>query len=159
LWLAINEPDRVDRIVAANTAARIGTPQTWADRIGTVRSQGLRAIAATVRGRWLTPEYADRHPDASEALARGIENTDPTGYLGCCAALRDTDLTSALPRIAAPSLVIAGDRDPSTTVDDARLLCKHIPNASLLQLPTAHISNVEAREAFTVAVKQFLRAS
>jgi 3-oxoadipate enol-lactonase len=157
LWLAINVPDRVDRVVAANTAARIGTPQTWADRIETVRTQGLKAIAATVRGRWLTPEYADRYPDAAHALALGIENTDPTGYLGCCAALRDADLTALLPRIDAPTLVIAGDHDPSTTVDDARLLCERIPNATLTRLSAAHISNVEAAELFTAAVAGFFK--
>jgi pimeloyl-ACP methyl ester carboxylesterase len=154
--LAINAPERVDRIVAANTAARIGTPQTWADRIATVRTQGLEAIAATVRGRWLTPEFADRHPDAARALARGIANTHPTGYLGCCAALRDADLTSGLPRIAVPSLVIAGNHDPSTTVEDARFLCERIPNARLERLPAAHISNIEAAEMFTRAVAEFL---
>jgi 3-oxoadipate enol-lactonase len=157
LWLALNAPDRVDRLVAANTAARIGAPHTWADRVETVRSQGLQAIAATVRGRWLTPAFADRHLDATEALARGIVNTDPTGYVGCCAALRDADLTADLSRIAARTLIIAGDHDPSTTVDDARLLCERIPNATLTRLPAAHISNVEAAEMFTAAVAGFFR--
>ena len=157
MWLAINAPTRVERVVLANTAARIGTPQTWADRIETVRTQGLQAIAATVRGRWLTPQFADGHLHATEALARGIAATDPTGYLGCCAALRDTDLTAALPSIAAPALVIAGDHDPSTTVDDAKLLCERIPNATLTRLPAAHISNIEAAAMFTAAVVEFFR--
>ncbi len=155
LWLAINAPDRVDRMVLANTAARIGTPQTWAERIETVRTQGLAMIARTVRGRWLTPAFADRHPAITEALERGIANTDPAGYLGCCAALRDTDLTTALPRIGSPALVIAGDHDPSTTVADAQILCDRMKNARMTRLPTAHISNLEAAEPFTAAVAGF----
>jgi 3-oxoadipate enol-lactonase len=157
MWLAINAPERVDQVVLANTAARIGTPQTWAERIETVRTQGLAAIASTVRGRWLTPAFADRHQEITEALASGLVNTDPAGSLGCCAALRDADLTAALPRIESPALVIAGDHDPSTTVADAELLCDRIRNARLTRLPTAHISNLEAAAQFTAAIAGFFR--
>ena len=33
LWLGVHAPDRVGRIVAANTAARLGTRDVWAERI------------------------------------------------------------------------------------------------------------------------------
>ena len=36
-WLAINAPQRIERLVLCNTAAKIGTPEVWNPRIDTVR--------------------------------------------------------------------------------------------------------------------------
>ncbi|HLW13211.1 MAG TPA: alpha/beta fold hydrolase, partial [Casimicrobiaceae bacterium] len=45
LWLGINAPERIDRLVVANTAAKIGTAESWNARIDTVRKSGLASIA------------------------------------------------------------------------------------------------------------------
>ena len=39
-WLAVHTPARVDRLILADTAARIGTPESWQARRETVRAQG-----------------------------------------------------------------------------------------------------------------------
>jgi pimeloyl-ACP methyl ester carboxylesterase len=40
MWLGVNAPDRVTALVAANTAARIGTVERWTERIAKVRNEG-----------------------------------------------------------------------------------------------------------------------
>jgi 3-oxoadipate enol-lactonase len=48
-WLAINAPDRIHRLVLSNTAARIGTPDTWQSRIKLILEKGVaEAFAKTV---------------------------------------------------------------------------------------------------------------
>lgn len=156
MWLAVHAAARVDRIVLANTAARLGTAAGWTERIEVVRAQGMRPVAGTVRGRWLTTGYADAHPDAADALAALVMATDPVGYVGCCTAIRDTDMNGDLARIGVPALVIAGEHDPAATLADAELLCGQLAGARLVRLGTAHLSNVEDADGFNGAVVAFL---
>jgi pimeloyl-ACP methyl ester carboxylesterase len=67
--------------------------------------------------------------------------------------LRDADLREELPRIDAPTLVIAGAEDPSISAEEVELLVSGIPGARLVTLEgAAHIANVEQPEAFTAAL-------
>ena len=159
LWLARHAPSRVRRIVLANTGARIGTEETWQQRMDLVRTEDLEAIAATIPGRWFTTSFAERHPDVIRAFQRDMIATHQVGYLGCCAALRGTDLRRDLSHITSPALVIAGAFDPATTIQDAEVLRDGIRGARLVQLPTAHISNVEAADDFNRVVTDFFEES
>ena len=156
MWLAIHAPDRVDRIVAANTAARIGTTDLWDARINQARTDGLAALAPGSMTRWFTETYRDAHADTVARLQRTMTSGTVDGYVGCAAALRDADLRDRVAQIAAPTLVITGTHDPSTPPEDGKWLAQHIENSRLLELPTAHLSNVEQAEAFTRAVVDFL---
>jgi 3-oxoadipate enol-lactonase len=52
--------------------------------------------------------------------------------------------------------VIAGTHDPVTTPKDAQFLAENIPRASYVELPAAHLSNVEAASEFSAALHGFL---
>jgi 3-oxoadipate enol-lactonase len=82
--------------------------------------------------------------------------TPPEGYAASCAAVRDADLRPVLSRIRAPTLVVAGARDEATPPLEAWFLADRIPGARLVELEAAHLSNVEAAEAFTAAVRAHL---
>jgi pimeloyl-ACP methyl ester carboxylesterase len=59
-------------------------------------------------------------------------------------------------RIRAPTLVIAGTEDHATPAEDGRFIADHVPNGRYVELPAAHLSNVQAASAFTQALMQFL---
>src|SRR5262249_8019829 len=85
--------------------------------------------------------------------------TNPTGYAGCCAAIRDMENRSLLEKIHVPTLVIAGDKDVSTPwTGHGELLTQKIPGAKAVHLPTAHLSNVEAPQEFNSAILNFIEA-
>jgi 3-oxoadipate enol-lactonase len=149
LWLGIHHPGRVGSLVVANTAARVGTPERWRERAAKVRHDGMSAIADMAMGNWFSPEFRGRQPEVVATFHRMVATTSPDGYVGCCAALRDADLRDDLPRIVARTLVVAGTRDPSTSVADAELIASRIEDARLLSLPSAHISNVECANEFS----------
>src|SRR6185436_15911011 len=44
-WLGLNAAHRVHSLVLANTAARIGTLESWTERITLVRQKGMSAVA------------------------------------------------------------------------------------------------------------------
>jgi 3-oxoadipate enol-lactonase len=156
LWLAINASDRVDRIVAANTAARIGTTDLWHARIDQARADGLASLAPGSMTRWFTEAFRGAHAETVSRFQRTMSSGAVEGYIGCACALRDADLRDHIGEITAPTLVITGTHDPSTPPEDGKWLAQHIENSRLLELPTAHLSNVEQPGTFTRAVSDFL---
>lgn len=157
-WLGIHAPTRLNKLVLANTAACIGTPDGWHARAASVRTQGMTDIAAGAPGRWFTPEFVARQPVIVGSMQKTLRALDPDGYAACCEALAVADLSGEVGRIRVPTLVIAGGNDPVTTVADAEQLAGAIEGASLVTLPASHLSNVEAPDRFTDAVASFLSA-
>ena len=160
MWVGIHASDRLHRLVLSNTAARIGTKDTWNARIATVRKDGMKPVAAAVIERWFTPEFrVASRTSSAEKVARAqrmLENSPPEGYAACCAAIRDMDQREAVAQIKAPTLVIYGGKDPVTPAADAHFLKGQIQGAVEVELAAAHLSNVEQADAFTEAVSNFL---
>jgi 3-oxoadipate enol-lactonase len=153
MTLALEEPERVDRLVLACTSAYVGPPEGWAERARLVRTRGMEAVADSVVGRWFTPGFAR---DGAETVARFramLAATPPEGYARCCEALAAWDAREGISAIAAPALVIAGTDDPATPVEHAQLIASAIPGARLRIVErAAHLANIERAEAFTNAV-------
>jgi 3-oxoadipate enol-lactonase len=85
-----------------------------------------------------------------------IEATPPEGYVACCHAIRDADLTADLAAVRAPTLVIAGTHDPATPPASGRLVAEKVNGARYVELDASHLSNLEAADAFTAELAQFL---
>ena len=84
MWLGLHAPERVDRLVLANTAARIGDRSIWDARIDLVRSAGLRAVADAAPARWFTEDFRARRPDVVLAFQAMLCGNSPDGYTACC---------------------------------------------------------------------------
>ncbi|EJL80636.1 putative hydrolase or acyltransferase of alpha/beta superfamily [Herbaspirillum sp. CF444] len=156
LWLGIHAADRVQRLIIANSAAKIGTAEGWRDRAAQVAENGMDGVADGAAGRWFTPAFIARAPVLVDAMVSDLRHCSPRGYAACCTALADADLREQVSRIEAPTLVIAGRHDPVTTVADARFLQDRIAGADYLELAASHLSNVEAGEEFTAGLAKFL---
>lgn len=156
MWLGVHAPDRVTSLVLANTAARIGTVQSWTDRIALVREQGMQELAELTIPRWFSAGFAERHPATVARFRAMIERCSVEGYLGCCAALRDEDLRKAIAAIRCPVLAVAGRTDVPTPVEALQFIHDRIAGSRMVTLDAAHLSNVEQAEAFTAAVTEFL---
>lgn len=156
MWLGVHAPDRVDRLVLCNTAAKIGTPEIWNTRIAAVEKGGMAAILPGVIQRWFTEDFANRNPEAVKPIAGMLMQTSPEGYCAACGAIRDMDQRSEIAAIRNPTLVIAGSHDLSTPASDGRFIADAIPGARYIELPSAHLSNIECEKAFTQALLDFL---
>lgn len=158
LWLGIHASDRVDRLILANTAAKIGTKEMWEQRIETVNAPGMAALAAATLGRWFTADYRNKHPDEMEKVRGMIAATDPQGYTACCAVLRDADLRGDAVQVKAASLVITGTYDPATPPSDGRALHAVIRHSRCVELNASHMSAWECADEFAGAVVEHLTA-
>jgi 3-oxoadipate enol-lactonase len=155
-WLAAHAPERVGKLVLANTTCYYPDPTIWEARIKAVREGGLAVVADTVIGGWLTQEFRDHNPEVADRMKAMLLATPVEGYLACCEALSRLDLREDLARIKSPTLVIAGRYDKSTPIAMAEAIRSRIAGANMTILDAAHISNVEAVGAFNDAVLGFL---
>lgn len=157
LWVAIHYPARVRSLVASNTAAKVGTADGWAGRIRAVTEEGMAEIAPRVVGNWFASGFAERHPERWEQARATFVATDPAGYIGCCEALATADLRAEVGSIAAPTLILGGELDPSTPPAEAEWLHSHIPASQIQLFPgAAHLPNLEHPDRYTRTLKEFL---
>ncbi|MDH1261322.1 3-oxoadipate enol-lactonase [Pseudomonas sp. GD03944] len=160
-WLAINAPERIVRLVLCNTAAKIGTPEVWNPRIDGVLAggaQAMRDLRDASISRWFTADFAEANPGQVEHIVGMLAQTSPEGYAANCAAVRDADYREQLGAIRAPTLIVCGSGDPVTTPEHGRFMQARIAGAELVEFHAAHLSNVQAGDAFSQRVVEFLRA-
>ncbi len=155
-WLGHRAPQRLRRLILANTSAYMGPPSGWQSRIDKVMKEGVASIADAVIERWVTPEFVAGHADIVAAVRDQLLATSARGYAGCCAAIRDMDMRPVGRLIDVVTLVIGGTRDPATPPSHAEHLARSIPGARLAILDAAHLSNVERPSMFGRAVSRFL---
>lgn len=157
-WLGANAGDRLTHLVLANTVAKLATPAAMEERRTKVLKSGMASVVEMVMGRFFTPESLAANPPEVASVPRTLLATNPEGYGGCCAAVRDMDNIAILPKIRAHTLVIFGDRDLSTPwKGNGEVLGASIPGVQVAGLPTAHLSNIEAPRSFSAALFDFMR--
>jgi 3-oxoadipate enol-lactonase len=155
-WLGCRAPERLLSLTLANTSAYMGPPSGWAGRIQDVLAGGMDAMVDAVLERWFTAGFRERETAQVQRIADLLLATDPRGYAGCCAAIRDMDLRPTAGLIDVPTLVIAGSHDPATPSEHAEFLATNIQAARLAHLNAAHLSNIEQSESFAGLVLEFL---
>jgi 3-oxoadipate enol-lactonase/4-carboxymuconolactone decarboxylase len=156
-WLGSNARDRLTGLVLASTSPQFGTAANWETRIKAVSSGGMESIMELVMQRFFSPETLARRDSYAESVRSVIRGTNPEGYIGCCAALRDMDNREKLREISTPTLILVGDRDVSTPwAGHGELLARGIANSQAVHLPAAHLSNIERPRSFNAALLNFL---
>lgn len=158
MWAARHHGARVDRLVLANTAAHLPPAALWSERAALVQARGLAPLVDATLERWFTAGFRAREAQEVARIRAIFLATDPAGYASACGAIRDMDQRAGLAAIRAATLVIAGAHDSGTTPAHAAELSNAIAGARLVALPAAHLSNIEAAEAFNAAVMAQLAA-
>jgi len=156
-WVAVHAPQRVTHLVLANTSPQFVPRANWETRIGAVLKGGMPAVVDLAMQRFFSADALAKHNPHVGSIRSVFLGTDPVGYLGCCAALRDMNHVELIRQIKAPTLVISGDRDVATPWSGhGERLAQEIPGAKAIHLTAAHLSNIERPHSFTTALLEFL---
>jgi len=155
-WLGIHAPQRLSKLVLANTAARIGSAEGWLARAQQVRQEGMDGVADGAASRWFTPYFIERESATVRRMVGRLREQDAAGYAACCEALAHADLRDEVARVSVPTMIVAGQHDPVTTLADGAWLRQQIPSAWLETVPASHISNIEADIKFTTLLRAFV---
>jgi 3-oxoadipate enol-lactonase len=154
--LAIKRPDLVRALVLSNTAAKIGNPKLWQDRIAAVQSKGLDAMADEVMKRWFSPTFYAS--PAMHAWRDMLVATPLAGYVGICHAIAGTDFYTPTSGLRIPTLGIAGSDDGATPPDLVRETIDLIPGSQFaLMRRVGHLPCAEDPTAYAALLNQFIR--
>lgn len=151
-----SRPDLVSKLVISNSAVKIGTEQSWGQRIAAVQNGGIEGLADTVMKMWFSPEFHQRQPEKLSIYRTMLARTHTAGYLACCEALRDADFTSQAAAIDVPTLFVGGDHDGSTPVALVESSSRLIPGSRFeVMTGAAHIPCVEQPANFSQLLADF----
>lgn len=154
---AVRRPQVLRGLILCDTAARIGTAESWNARIGTVEREGIESIADSVMEKWFTPAFHRERPAELAGYRAMLVRQPVAGYTGSCAAVRDADYMEAARRICVPTLCVVGDQDGSTPPDLVRQTAALIPGARFEMIAGAgHIPCVEQPDALVSLVGGFI---
>ncbi|MEW2919220.1 3-oxoadipate enol-lactonase [Ruegeria sp. ANG10] len=153
--LAVKRMDQIRALVLSNTAAKIGIPSIWQDRMDAVRQGGIEALADATMERWFSKSFRSA---PEHLLWRNMMVRQPVdGYLGCCAAISGTDFFTPTSGLRLPTLGIAGSEDGSTPPDLVRETVELIPGSKFeLMRRAGHLPCVEQPAEYAALLRNFL---
>lgn len=160
LQLALDYPQRVNRLVLVNTFARLrpnrlGGWLYFALRFALVHTLGLESQGkAVVKRIFPRPEQEELRQE----LLTEILQADPHGYRAAMRALGRFNVVGRLGEIRAPTLVITSENDTTVDRQNQRVLAEKIPGARQVVIPDAgHAVSVDQPETFNQVLISFLK--
>ncbi|WP_328602326.1 3-oxoadipate enol-lactonase [Nocardia terrae] len=157
MWVGEHAQHRLRTLTLCCTSAAL-PPNAWAERARLVRAEGMRPVAESSLRRWFTPRWLADQPERARFFADMIASQSGEGYASCCAAIETMDIAAALPRITAPTLVIAGAEDPASPPDHGRSIAEAVTGARLeIVSPGAHLASVEASDTVDALILAHLK--
>lgn len=157
--LGIHYPDRIASLSLCNTTSQ-STPwyREWvAERQAVVRDGGMVPVWDMTDKLWFTDAYAETANADYQAVRDVFIKTPIPGYLGGTSAVADLAYLPDLPKIKAPTRIIAAGDDPVTPIIRAEEIRDGIPGAALTVIDgQRHFSNVEVPDEFNAVLRRGL---
>ncbi len=158
---AIDHPDRVGRLALVATSSRVGRSAAgwYRERVAMVERKDPRLRETLDR------DTADVYAQAPSQVDEGIlirrqSTADPRGYANACAAmaaLNAAPLDPELPRIQAPTLIVASTLDQHCPPKAAEIIAAGIEGSRLeIFAGAGHAIPVEKPHELAAAVNSFL---
>lgn len=155
---ALNHADRVRALVLCDTGARIGSVESWQQRIAKVRSEGVESLVEMTMPRWFSAGFRERRAADVRGYSIMLRQSSTEGYMGVCAALRDADFRNSIQQVKIPTLVLCGAEDIATPPELGRELAGLIPGAQFSLIEDAgHLPCIEQPDALAHRIIEFLR--
>ncbi len=154
--------ERLRAVVLCDTKAQADTPEAAQGRrqmAETILRQGMGPLDAAMREKLWAARSTTRCEEDVEAVHRVIRGTDPRG---AAAALRGmaqrSDATELLPTIGLPTLVLCGQQDVLSPVEQMEQMARAIPGgARFAAVPEAgHMAPLENPREVNAHLEQFL---
>ncbi len=156
--LAAERPDVMRGMVLADTAAKIGTEDMWAQRIAETKRCGIAGMSDAVMARWFSPKFRQERPPELDMWRAMLTRTPQAGYVGCCEAIAHTDLWESTARLTLPTLVVVGREDGATPPDLVRETAGLIDGADFQIIARAgHLPCIEQPQVMADLLMGFLR--
>jgi 3-oxoadipate enol-lactonase len=156
-WV-LNYPQRVRALVLCDTGARIGSVESWQQRIDTVKTGSLKPLASPTMERWFSAQFRAQRAADVRGYSNMLLQTSVEGYIGTCCALRDADFHPTAARVRCPTLVLCGAEDIATPPELGKELARLIHGAQFSLIENAaHLACIEQPEIVAARMMQFFQ--
>jgi len=158
---ALRHRRRLAKLILCDTRAVADSPDAAAGRLKTaerVLAEGSSIAAEALLPKLFAPVTYNQQPQIVEATRQVILRTEPEGI---AAALRGMaqrpDVTSRLPRIDVPALLICGQHDGISPPQEMRQIADQLPSAQFVEVADAgHMAPLERPNLINAAIREFL---
>ena len=155
---ALSAPQRVRALVLCDTGARIGSVESWQQRIDSVKTGGLKPLESPTMERWFSAQFRAQRAADIRGYSNMLLQTSIAGYIGTCCALRDADFRPMAARLKCPTLVLCGAEDIATPPELGKELAGLIPGAQFCLIENAaHLPCIEQPQIVAARMMQFLQ--
>ena len=161
--LLVEAPHAARAVVLAQTSAAFGgRDPAWVadflrDRLGPLdEGQSMATLAPGL----VAAMVGDAPDPAGVALAEDcLAHTPDATYRDSIGAMPGFDLREALPQIAVPTLMLAGQRDPNAPAAGMEKMAARLPGAHFVALEgVGHLAHLERPALFNAELDAFLAA-
>ncbi len=154
-------PPKVRRLVLLGSVFQRTEAELQAirDRVADVRAGGYPQTIDLAIDRWFSPSFTAAHPEVVAQVRATMEANDVRAYAEAYGvfAVGDTELGPHIPRIAAPTLTIAGADDLRSTPDMSKALAATVIDGRYEVIPnTRHCFMLEQPVAVAQLIESFL---
>lgn len=154
--LAARRADMVASLVLSNTAAKMGDEAMWNDRISAIKAGGIEVLADPILERWFSADF--RSTDELAVWGNMLTRTPREGYIGCCHAIANADLSETTSQLKLPTLGIAGSEDGASPPELVEGTVAMIEGASCHTIDGAgHLPCVENPTDYAALLTAFLK--
>lgn len=156
--VALDHPEMLESLVLADTTVGSGSdPKRAAAMLS--RPAGLADMGAMAFAQERAPRLLSAEAPASlvERVTREMAEVPLDAYRAAAVAMAETDHTRLLADIAVPTLILVGEKDAITPVEDAERLHSAISGSQLRVVPGAgHLANRERPSEFNAEIDRFI---
>ena len=163
LQFALKYAGRLRGLILCDTRAMGDTPEVAAGRrqaAEKVIADGPRSLIDSMMPRLLAETTVARCPDIVDSLRGVMMKTDRQTIATVARGMaRRPDVRPRLDEIECPTLVIVGEHDTISPVDEMRAIAEGIPRGRFVEIAgSGHMSPMEKPDEFNSAVLEFLSA-
>jgi aminoacrylate hydrolase len=164
VYFAVRYPERVKRLIISGAAAKCDIMARTHFSLWTsiARAYGIdsQELALELCTKAFSRRYLDQQGDALAQAMREVtaRNASLEVFCGACNAMIETDVRDQLGAITAPTLVMVGEEDCLTPLDQgpdgagARYMHEHIPGSALHVFPACGHGNLVERPQESIDV-------
>ena len=158
---ALRHGDRLARLIQCDTKAKADTDEARATRLKSadhVLANGPQALVETMMPKLFAEATMAKQPDIVEATRQVMLSTAPSAIAAAQRGMAQRpDMTSELPKIDTPTLLLCGERDAISPPDEMRDIAATMPSATFVQIDNfGHMSPLEDPHAVNGAILKFL---
>jgi 3-oxoadipate enol-lactonase len=154
--------DRLRGLIQCDTRAAADTEEAKAGRLKmaeNVAEWGSARVAEMMGPKLLAPRTFEQNVAVVAAVRQVVERTSPAAIAAAQRGMADRpDMTSLLPAIKVPTLVVVGAEDAISPPQEMKAMAAAIPNAEFSEIPDAgHMTTMENPTAVTEVFTRFLQ--